>query len=563
MEVSTCLDDDLELDLCEDGGEEPDDAEESDPGVCSTAASTPKVGHTAASTPKACRLTTPKCSSPSALSSSGSLGALRLPAIASRASSTGALCRGGVTRARLTLKVTSKFEGAQISVELAEGELERSSSGLPSSLGEGETATAEFRSSSFIAGVLRVGGSPPVPFGVQVDVPRPAAAGSSSALGLRGELSNFVSAPHRQRSVIAHADNLEFSNGLSASGEGVIAEVAISADYHAEMAVVMRRATRKELTKLAQQQALLDAMEKKRYSSLLAQITRSKLRKVDTTLIEQAGRLLKSLKLPEGSFLTHRELGKLMRWKRVTSPHDGTEDTIEPCCASGSCPCNEESAQEGEVCDVFGDVVQQALDGVAPSHVSADKWLFQALVKAAMNAPEGCVWKAGGKFLLTNEERNQSPAAIVNVLERDNQESDAGKGIRALVEYTEREYRFRVTAIQLNFHPNNKSSHKQHRDIYGAGQKGGINCTCSFMKCTGTVCYSLGSSRQIMCETIADQRSKYEACGEDCTGAKAFKWMHSGSAMYFNAPWNNNHTHGVPKLEDPCGPRISVALLCA
>lgn len=176
---------------------------------------------------------------------------------------------------------------------------------------------------------------------------------------------------------------------------------------------------------------------------------------------------------------------------------------------------------------------------------------------------EGCVWKSGGKFLLTNEERNQAPAAIVSILERNNPQSDAGKGIRALVAHTEREYGFRVTAIQLNFHPNHKSSHKQHRDIYGAGQKGGINCTCSFMKCTGTVCYSLGSSRQVLCCTELDSRSKYEKCGDDCTGCKVYRWMHSGSAMYFNAPWNNNHTHGVPKAEEVCGPRISIALLCA
>jgi len=329
------------------------------------------------------------------------------------------------------------------------------------------------------------------------------------------------------------------------------------------MTIVIRRAKKKELTRLAQQQALLDAMEKKRYSSLLAQITRSRMRKVDTTLIDQAGRLLRTLKLPEGSFLTHQELGKLMKWKRVTSPHDGTEDNVEPCAASGSCPCNAGFAQEGELCDVYSGTVQEALDNVAPTHIPADKWLFQALVRAAVAAPEGCVWKAGGKFLLTNEERNQSPTAIVTLLERDSQESDAAKGIRALVAHTEREYNFRVTAIQLNFHPNNKSSHKQHRDIYGAGQKGGINCTCSFMKCTGTVCYSLGSSRQILCETIADKRSHYEACGEECTGCKTFRWMHSGSAMYFNDPWNNNNTHGVPKMEEECGPRISVALLCA
>mmetsp|Transcript_103769 Transcript_103769/g.323451 ORF Transcript_103769/g.323451 Transcript_103769/m.323451 type:complete len:289 (-) Transcript_103769:892-1758(-) len=280
MEESSCPEARLELGLCGDedgdGGLDEDAGADSDPEACSTVASTPKACSTVASTPKACRTTASVMSSPSGLARSCSSGGLRLPAIAARSSSTGTVGRGGVTRSRLTLRATSKFQGGELSVELAEGDLERGSAGLPPSLSEGETATAEFRSSGPIVGVLRVGGSPPVPFGVQVAVPRaPAAAGPLSPLATGSERCNFVSAPHRQRSVIAHADGLEFSSGLSASGEGVIAEVSISADFHAEMVVVMRRATRKELTRLAQQQALLDAMEKKRYSSLLAQITRS------------------------------------------------------------------------------------------------------------------------------------------------------------------------------------------------------------------------------------------------------------------------------------------------
>jgi len=339
-------------------------------------------------------------------------------------------------------------------------------------------------------------------------------------------------------------------------------EVIIGPGHHAEMTITVRKAKKKELARLAQEQALVSAMDSGKYSSLLAQITRAKMRKVQSSLIEQANRVLKSIQMPEGTFLSHMELGKLMKWKRVSSPSNGTSDDTEAC-PSDECPCNAGFAEDGEVCTVQPGTVQQALDGVAPSHVPADKWLFQALVKAAMNAPEGCVWKSGGKFLLTNEERNQSPTAIVNILERDCQENEAGKGIRALVDYTQREYGFRVTAIQLNFHPNHKSSHKQHRDIYGAGQKGGINCTCSFMKCQGTVCYSLGSSRQIMTETMVDKKSKYEACGEECKGCRNMRWMHSGSAMFFNEEWNNNHTHGVPASDEKAGPRISVALLCA
>lgn len=471
---------------------------------------------------------------------------------------------GAVTLASLALTIQSRIEGVEISVELAEGELERSSKshGLPSVLSAGTPCTAEFRSSGAIVGILNIGGVPPIPFGVQVTVPKTAGSGGSIGSTSKDRV-NFVSALNRQRSVVAHAENLEMGSGTSASGEGTIVEASISPDWRAELIVTVRRAKKKELTRLAQKQALLEAMEKKKYSNLLAQITRSKMRKVETSLIEQANRLLKSIVPPEGTFLSHKELGKMMRWKRVTSPSEASDSLVESCSFSDSCSCNAEACEAGEVCEVISNSVHEALDGVAPANASADKWLFQALVRAALIAPEGCVWKSGGKFLLSNEERNQSATAIVGVLERDNQESEAGRGIRALVEFTERTYGFRVTAIQLNFHPNQKSSHKQHRDIYGAGQKGGINCTCSFMKCVGTVCYSLGSSRQILTETMIDSKSRYEACCEECTGAKSYKWMHSGSAMFFNAPWNNNHTHGVPPMEEACGPRISVALLCA
>jgi hypothetical protein len=236
---------------------------------------------------------------------------------------------------------------------------------------------------------------------------------------------------------------------------------------------------------------------------------------------------------------------------------------MEDCMCSDNCPCNAGQAQEGEVLSITDGVVQEILEGIAPRGEDGDKWLFKALVRAAYSVPEGCVWKSGGKFILSNEERNQSVTAMVNLLERESAGSDAGKGIRALVEYTEKEYQFRVTAVQLNFHPNEKTSHKQHRDIYGAGQKGGINCTCSFMKCQGTVCYSLGSSRQILCETITDSRSKYDPCSEECSGRKVYHWLSSGSAMFFNDKWNNNHTHGIPQISESCGPRISVALLCA
>eukprot|EP00747_Dinoflagellata_sp_TGD_P051664 gnl/TRDRNA2_/TRDRNA2_147470_c0_seq1.p1 gnl/TRDRNA2_/TRDRNA2_147470_c0~~gnl/TRDRNA2_/TRDRNA2_147470_c0_seq1.p1 ORF type:complete len:609 (-),score=92.26 gnl/TRDRNA2_/TRDRNA2_147470_c0_seq1:122-1894(-) len=458
--------------------------------------------------------------------------------------------RGGC-RCYLSMTVTAQFEGVEVRVALSEGEAELIPS-LAGKLPMNVPVTGEFKSSGVIAGTLHVNDVPPIPFGIQ----------TGALVPCSGERKNFVATADRQRTVVTHASELEVTSGTSVKGDGMVVEVAVSSGPYAEMTVLVRRARKKELTRVQQERALLTAMEKKKYSSLLAQITKSRSRKVEAALIDQAGKILKTIVRSEESFLNHQQLKKMMKWKRVSGQVD-TGDIVESCSCS-DCPCNAGQGQPGEICDVSLDAVHVVLDGVAPDGVEPDKWLFQGLVKAAITAPEGCVWKSGGKFLLTNEERNQSANAIVNLLERDAEnDAGAGKGIRALVNFTENKYDCRVTAVQINFHPNQKSFHKQHRDIYGAGQKGGINCTCSFMKCSGTVCYSLGSSRQVLCETISDSRSKYEPCGDDCTGRKVFKWLHSGSAMYFNDKWNNNHTHGIPRLEDECGPRISVALLLA
>jgi len=118
-----------------------------------------------------------------------------------------------------------------------------------------------------------------------------------------------------------------------------------------------------------------------------------------------------------------------------------------------------------------------------------------------------------------------------------------------------------VTAVQINFHPNGSTFHDQHRDIYSGKQRAGPNCTCSFRECVGTVCYSLGSSRMCQLDTMTDDTSSLKACGESCSGRREMRWLHSGEAMYFNAPWNQNHMHGIPKMENYSGPRISIAFL--
>jgi len=458
------------------------------------------------------------------------------------------------SRSRLTVQACSSVDGVSIQVELTSGDEVRPFSAEP--LPKDALVAAVFSSGGSISGFLHIGPLAPIPFGIQV---LQEAKGFAPA-----GVWNFVSSEHRQRTVAAAAEEtLQASTGTSVQGEGVVAEVVVSDGLQADMSISIRAAKKKELTKLAQEQALQSAMERQNYSSLLAQIARSKMRKVESAQIENAERLLRSLKLPEGKFLAHTQLRKFMKWKSVTGPCDDASDIVLACSGGSMCPCNSGQAQDGEVCSIVGGAVNRALEGVAPASTATDEWLFKALVQAALAAPEGCVWKSGGKFILSNEERNQSPTAIVGLLERGNSQSDAGKALRALIAFTEQEYKFRVTAVQLNFHPNETSSHKQHRDIYGAGQKGGINCTCSFMKCQGTVCYSLGSSRRVLCETLTDKSSKYQACGEDCQGCKKYKYLHSGTAMFFNDKWNISHSHGIPKADSVCGPRISVALLCA
>lgn len=465
--------------------------------------------------------------------------------VLSRFRSVPAKCR---IPSRLIITLEAKTADVNVDVELTEGEFEGPGA-LPVLLSEGQTLALKFRGTGPISGTLNIGDANAIPFGVQCVTSK------------AGDASNFVNEENRQKCTVTHCGDLRAQNSLDVSGDGMVVEASMSDGPRADLSVVVRCPKKKEYRRVHQHRALLSAMENQKYSTLLAQITKARMRKVEASIIEQANKILKSIKPGDSTYLNHAQLKKMMKWKKITDDLPG--DVVEPCAANPNCPCNAGQAEKGELCTVMDGEVMKALEGVNPTNGPADKELFQALVRAAMVAPEGCVWKSGGKFLLTNEERNQSANAIVNLLERGGEETFAGRGIRALVDYTEKTYNWKVTAVQLNFHPNEKSSHKQHRDIYGAGQKAGINCTCTFMKCQGTVCYSLGSSRHVMTETITDSRSNYEACGDDCKGCKNYRVMSSGSAMVFNHKWNNNHTHGVPPLEDHCGPRISVALLCA
>merc|ERR1719229_1817887 len=94
----------------------------------------------------------------------------------------------------------------------------------------------------------------------------------------------------------------------------------------------------------------------------------------------------------------------------------------------------------------------------------------------------------------------------------------AAKMLLQMVKYSEQRYVGYVTSIQVNFHPHGGTYHAQHRDIYSAKQRAGPNCTCSFRRCVGTVCYTVGSSRACLLETVTDDLSSIQPCCESCEG---------------------------------------------
>merc|ERR1711920_391312 len=158
--------------------------------------------------------------------------------------------------------------------------------------------------------------------------------------------------------------------------------------------------------------------------------------------------------------------------------------------------------------------------------------------------------------------RNQSGTALCRLLINHNMHRTADM-MQLMVKRTQERYKGYVTAIQVNFHPHKGTYHDQHRDIYSQKQTAGPNCTCQFQDCVGTVCYTLGSSRIVLLETMTDNLSSICSCGDDCEGRREMRWFNSGSSMFFNDDWNQNHTHGIPPCDEECGPRISLAFLLA
>jgi len=334
----------------------------------------------------------------------------------------------------------------------------------------------------------------------------------------------------------------------------------------AVLQLVLRKATETETRRADALESLAEAMQGDSYTRLHAQIVKGKARGVDTIRLKEAEQHLKTL-TPEGVEVD--VLKAAMQWEYVTRGGEGI--TLDSCkntdCGLATSVAEPSSCGDTESFDVSQGSVGAALEASALKGVlqgaEPDQWLFDRLVKAAASAPANCLWRAGGKLIMSNPDRNQAPMALMAMLMR--YDPEAAGGISALIEWTKSTYKCAVTAVQVNFHLDGSSFHAQHRDIFSNAQKekAGRDCTCSFTKCVGTCCFMVGSSRQVMCERMTDEMSPHEACGPECGGHREHHWFHSGESMYFNDAWNNGHTHGIIPAEQPCGPRISIALLCA
>jgi len=372
-----------------------------------------------------------------------------------------------------------------------------------------------------------------------------------------GQGGSWINASGRWKFTALHAPNWNWRENAEKPTEGQAVDFEIAG---IDLKINVRPMTAMEMKRQLQLQALIESAEGEDYDSLRAQVTKARMASVEMDHIAKGEARLKEL-VEQGLHVNKGcdkgSISDFMAWSKVTSKV-GAPDVNEPCTVCTDCPCNVDR-NPGEVLEFVDEAVQECLDSFGPD---SDKELFEGLVDAALAVQEGCVWKAGGKLIFSEFNRNQSVTALVRMLNKYGKQKIA-EMIEKLVAHTEKKYAGHVTAIQVNFHPHKGTYHDQHRDIYSQRQSAGPNCTCQFVDCTGTVCYSLGSSRLVMLDTMTDELSSIKKCSEGCEGRKELKWLHSGNAMYFNGDWNNNHTHGIPPSEEECGPRISMAFLLA
>mmetsp|Transcript_33538 Transcript_33538/g.53477 ORF Transcript_33538/g.53477 Transcript_33538/m.53477 type:complete len:501 (+) Transcript_33538:35-1537(+) len=366
-----------------------------------------------------------------------------------------------------------------------------------------------------------------------------------------------VGAKGRCKQTLLQSCEWDWRNAAEKPTEGRALDVESSGS---ELEIRVRPQTVMELKRCCQMQALHEAMRDQDYDTLRAQVTKARMASVDMDQIALGEARLKELKdlgLHVSEGCDKVSIREKMDWSKVTSKI-GSPGTNEECSACANCPCNTQE-NPGEVLEVVEGAIQNILEKFGPD---GDRLLFESLVDAALAVEDGCIWKSGGKFIFSEFSRNQSCIALERMLLKY-EKHKCNEMMKHLHEYTEKRYNGFVTAIQVNIHPECRSYHDQHRDIYSQKQTAGPNCTCQFQECIGTVCYTLGSSRKAQLQTMTDNMSSISPCGENCKGRTEHVWLHSGSSMYFNVEWNKNHTHGVPPCDYQCGPRISLAFLLA
>jgi len=372
-----------------------------------------------------------------------------------------------------------------------------------------------------------------------------------------GQAASFVGEKGRSKHIALQAPSWDWRGGGEKPTEGKAVEAEICGS---DLKIQLRAQSVMELKRCLQLQALREAAEGSDYDTLRAQVTKARMASVEVEHIAAGEARLKELK--DMGLHVHEGCDKAsvrdqMCWGKVTARH-GEGGVNVPCALCVDCPCNVEQ-NPGEVLEFTEGAVQQCLAAFGPD---ADRFLFNGLVEAALAVQEGCIWRAGGKFIFSEFNRNQSVTALSRMLIKHDKKQCADM-VQTLLKHSEQYYKGFVTAIQINFHPHRGTYHDQHRDIYSVKQSAGPNCTCQFQDCVGTVCYSLGSSRMVRLDTMTDTLSIIRPCSEQCQGRQELRWLHSGNSMYFNGDWNGNHTHGIPPSEEECGPRISLAFLLA
>jgi len=372
-----------------------------------------------------------------------------------------------------------------------------------------------------------------------------------------GDSDSWAGSKGHWKHTALHTASWDWKAFAEKPAEGQAADIELGGG---ELKIKLRLQTAVELRRSLQLQALHEAMETKDYDTLRAQVTKARMASVDMeqiTLGETRLKEWRELGLHVNEGCDKASVRAKFDWSAVTHKN-GTPNVNKACTICEDCDCNV-LTHPGEELEIVPDHVQSILQAFGPD---SDRQLFEGLVEAALTAEEGCIWKAGGKFIFSEFNRNQSMIALCRMLLRFKLDR-CSKMLTELHKYTEQKYKGFVTAVQVNFHPDDGSYHDQHRDIYSVKQAAGPNCTCQFQDCVGTVCYSIGSSRICLLQTMTDTLSSIQPCGESCEGSSDYTWLHSGSSMYFNGDWNNNHVHGVPPAEEQCGPRISLAFLLA